>query len=495
MHLIGLKLLKEEKGMNELNVIQRDETMETTEVMEVTEAMTEDVVSLYASNEFNPMTPSHEAYSHDDDLKTSNLKWMKDIPDNTKLTELSMPGTHDTMALYGIEYAVCQKLTLEKQLESGIRALDIRCRHIEDKFAIHHGAYFQKIMFGAVLEIIANFLRSNPTEFIIMRVKQEYKPENNKKTFDEVFEGYWANPAYPFLKVNGIDPDDITIEMLRGKILVLDNFSNSITYGTRYYDFNIQDYWELATITKLYAKWEAVKEQLQITNESKKGKYINFLSGSPCGSFPYFVASGHSDPRTNAPRLLTGRTTQGWSSWKDFPRVGCLGSLCSIAYEGTNILTAQRIGASFNDFVGIVYADFPGPALIDNIIGLNDKLINSKMTGLRALLRRLVSIKPKSENKVEWKAIRDSITYYKNEPEFDQFKSVLTVLSKIKPKRANKKEWEIIRSVCDVILKSITLDNQNEQFRKLVAVLSTIEPKSDNKVEWHAIRFTCQRIY
>ena len=91
-------------------------------------------------------------------------------------------------------------------------------------------------------------------------------------------------------------------------------------------------------------------------------------------SFPYFVASGQSSPGTNDPRLLTGRTTPGWKdSWPDFPRVGCFIGICSIAFEGTNILSADRIGKGkeFDKYVGMVISDFPGKDLINAIISLN----------------------------------------------------------------------------------------------------------------------------
>ncbi|HEX4228331.1 MAG TPA: hypothetical protein VHZ07_06655 [Bryobacteraceae bacterium] len=59
--------------------------------------------------------------------------------------------------------------------------------------------------------------------------------------------------------------------------------------------------------------------------------YINYLSGSG-GSFPYFVASGKSGPSTGGTLLLTGMTTiTNPNTDPDFPRVGCLLGMCSIA--------------------------------------------------------------------------------------------------------------------------------------------------------------------
>ena len=321
------------------------------------------------------LTHSHSGYSHDKEAKTSNPKWMEKIPDTTKVSQLSIPGTHDTMAFYGGDAVQCQTMSLENQLESGVRVLDIRCRHIADVFAIHHGAFFQNTFFGDVLNIAIDFLQKNPSETVMMRVKEEYKPENNTRTFEETFrDGYWNSYKKYCWQPSGTD-NNPSLGELRGKIVILQNFSAAETYGIEYDSFSIQDEYNLGTNWDLYSKWEEVKKQLAKANSGSSGvKYMNYLSGSG-GSFPYFVASGHSSPGTNAPRLATGRTTPGWkNSWPDFPRVNCFLGICTIAFEGTNILTTNWIDSAYNNHVGIVMSDFPGPGLINNIIRLNDKL-------------------------------------------------------------------------------------------------------------------------
>src|SRR5207302_1134087 len=98
-----------------------------------------------------------------------------------------IPGTHDTMAFYGGDAAQTQTMSLANQLESGVRVLDIRCRHIADVFAIHHGVVFQKVFFGDVLNDVIAFLKKNPSETVLMRVKEEYEPAENTRTFEETF--------------------------------------------------------------------------------------------------------------------------------------------------------------------------------------------------------------------------------------------------------------------------------------------------------------------
>ena len=317
------------------------------------------------------------AYSHDKETGSCNPDWMSGLSDDTCMSEISIPGTHDTMAQYGGDSAQCQSVSLSDQLEAGIRFIDIRCRHITDVFAIHHGVVYQNCSFGEVLDAVSEFLNAHPTETIYMRVKEEYEPSNNTRTFEETFrDAYWNARQSLFWK-----PDECAchcnpkLELTRGKIVVLQDFNANEIYGVKWGTLNVQDDYVLSSNWDLYDKWEKVKKQLDNANRNKESKniYVNFLSGST-GSFPYFVASGQSSPQTDAPRLLTGRTTPGWKdSWVDFPRVGCFCGICSIAFEGTNILAAERIGKDreFNSHVGIVVADFPARDLIDRIISLN----------------------------------------------------------------------------------------------------------------------------
>ena len=62
--------------------------------------------------------------------------------------------------------------------------MDIRARHVNDVFAIHHGLVFQHAFFGTdVMEPVIGFLAQHPTETVLMRVKEEYTEENNTRTF------------------------------------------------------------------------------------------------------------------------------------------------------------------------------------------------------------------------------------------------------------------------------------------------------------------------
>ena len=158
-----------------------------------------------------------------------------------------------------------------------------------------------------------------------------------------------------------------TLESVREKIVFVKRSSGGWGQGAR---FDIQNNYLLGT------NWQVVgcKEQNgenKSSSEKETKYYVNFLSGSS-GSFPYFVASGHSNPCSCAPRLATGLTTPGWRH----PRINCFIGICTIAFEGTNILFHDRISGH----TGLVLSDFPGKApipracLIQNIIQQNQAI-------------------------------------------------------------------------------------------------------------------------
>ena len=73
-------------------------------------------------------------------------KWMSALPGSKAIASLTIRAPHNSCALYEPVKgtAACQQMSIEKQLESGVRFFDIRCRHEGDLFSIYHGPVFQK---------------------------------------------------------------------------------------------------------------------------------------------------------------------------------------------------------------------------------------------------------------------------------------------------------------------------------------------------------------
>ena len=336
------------------------------------------------------------AYYHDTNDIRDQGAWMQGLDDNVLLRDLSLPGTHKTMSRFGgaaPANVICQTLTLDQQLTAGIRVLDIRCRCIGNRLTIHHGDYkffdipsflggngnsaslsvYQQATFEDVLNSCINYLNTNPSETILMRIKQEFAAENCQGDFSsQFFNNYYIDQRFNtrFWRNEGTN-NNPTLGQVRNRIVILrDGFSGSGTsvVGLSYPSFaDIQDDYKVPTNFQLYNKWTSVKNQLikASTAQGRTTFYMNYLSGSTL-AFPYFVASGHSDPRTDAPNLWDGSFTgiQGADFQPDFPR----GIFGAINYEGTNVLAYNWIQNNQPCFCGIIMADFPGDGLIDEII-------------------------------------------------------------------------------------------------------------------------------
>jgi hypothetical protein len=214
--------------------------------------------------------------------------WMTPLDGTLPLSQLSIPGTHNSGARFEPirGTAKCQNLTIAGQLDAGIRFLDIRCRHLNDAFTIHHGAVYQKLDFTGVLNATYGFLDANPGETVIMSVMETHTPENNTRSFEATFDAYVArNPAKWLL-----GPDIPTLDQARGKILLFRRFAAAgqpkgidatnwrNNTGGR---LRIQDFHQVPGGN---AKWSRI---LALLNEARDDGpntfYLNFASGYRSG--------------------------------------------------------------------------------------------------------------------------------------------------------------------------------------------------------------------
>ncbi len=153
--------------------------------------------------------------------------WMTNLDGRKSIAEFSIPGTHESAARYDppliSDTAKCQDTTISQQLNQGIRFLDIRCRHFENAFSIHHGSVYQKLNFDDVLKMCRDFLKDNPTECIIMSVKEEYNAEKNTRTFAQTFYQKYYLPNKDLIYIGNSIPQ---LQDVRGKIVLIRRFNN-----------------------------------------------------------------------------------------------------------------------------------------------------------------------------------------------------------------------------------------------------------------------------
>ncbi|MBB5636802.1 1-phosphatidylinositol phosphodiesterase [Pedobacter cryoconitis] len=216
--------------------------------------------------------------------------WMSFLPDTTSIAQVSIPGTHDSGARFEpvSGTAKCQELTIAEQLSAGVRFLDVRCRHINNTFAIHHDLVYQNLNYSDVLKACIDFLNANPSETIIMSVKEEYTATGNTRSFEDTFDAYVQENASKWDLGTGISK----ISALRGKIKLLRRFSSGKAKGidaTQWADnttfdisnpaanLKIQDEYRVANTD---AKWTRIRTLLDAAHQDTSNRlYINFGSG------------------------------------------------------------------------------------------------------------------------------------------------------------------------------------------------------------------------
>ena len=59
-------------------------------------------------------------YSSCDSMVERRADWMRAVPDDTPLGRMTIPGTHDSCAMYGGHLVSCQSLSLRDQLDAVI---------------------------------------------------------------------------------------------------------------------------------------------------------------------------------------------------------------------------------------------------------------------------------------------------------------------------------------------------------------------------------------
>jgi len=298
-------------------------------------------------------------FSNAEAIDYSRPDWMGDLPDSLLISAISVPGTHDAMARFGGPAPRCHTLTLDRQLNAGIRAFDIRLRHIEDVFAIHHGAYFQNAFFGNdVLQVFIDFLAEHPSETIVMRAQREHDVKDVTRSFGATFAWYMASYGQAVWQTD--DPTTYpTLGDVRGKIVILQNcrtdesddglcdggmFAPVKSYGLPWNALAIQDdykvYW---THVSMNGKWENIYNHLVLAAAwDASVMFANFTSGST-GMNPVDVARGI------------------WIPFK--------------FSDGMNERTYRYLRFVLDQGyvmrTGLILSDFPGPGLIDVIIAHN----------------------------------------------------------------------------------------------------------------------------
>lgn len=283
--------------------------------------------------------------------------WMGALRNDTLLTSLSVPGTHDTMTYaIGSDILQCQNWNLSTQLGAGLRYFDVRARLRDDQLQIYHGDGYTGFSYQDVLLEMFTFLAQNPSETIIMRLKQEGVPlgAHNSLTFEEAVNYYIHNSSITAKQAlhHFYDWDPAaplpTLGDLRSKIFVLQNFpadnnGPANKYGIAWEgdQMVLEDLWVIPDVYHLKDKWAAIKDALTkaATDDAKANKalYLSHTSAS-VGVLPIEAAAGPKNRTVVGMNDETGRWLEAGDQ---------------------------------NGRTGVVIFDFPGKRGIDAVLARN----------------------------------------------------------------------------------------------------------------------------
>uniref|UniRef100_A0A8C3TX80 Phosphatidylinositol-specific phospholipase C X domain-containing protein n=1 Tax=Catharus ustulatus TaxID=91951 RepID=A0A8C3TX80_CATUS len=162
--------------------------------------------------------------------------WMAELPDALPLSRLSIPGTHDSLSLFGGRRLRCQSWGLEAQLAAGIRFLDVRCKLWRGELRIYHLCTFQRASLRGVLRRTLRFLRAHPGEAVLMRIKEElpifsrpgFAAQLQRCLLEEGQGCVWCREEVP------------TLGQVRGKIVVLEALAREVL-GIPYEQLKLQE--------------------------------------------------------------------------------------------------------------------------------------------------------------------------------------------------------------------------------------------------------------
>jgi lysophospholipase L1-like esterase len=372
---------------------------------------------------------ANEYYNSIQSASPANRSWMSGVPDSTNLAWMSVPGTHDSLALCGQSSNGgddCETIstyitkaqenhgysaqTLTTQLNAGIRSIDIRVRVNKDdaglSFTIHHGIYYQYANFTDVLGKVSDFLAANPSETVMLNLKAECTGGTGScndadgfgtdvwrtKIFDSYLQGraytgdgdnYTSTRAWKDLfwapSVTGRDQAGTpTLGEIRGKVVLLGfrGTSGGIYSG---YGVNqlypaggsnaeyVQDDYNVTTIAAIDDKWEKVRAHLRRTN----GVWDMHRAGEKeYGYQPDALYMNYTSGSGGAyPATIAGGTPTA-NGVNEF-LIQCLHDTdgrCPEFYPGR---PDNFGGRESMERMGIMMMDFPGGGLIDEIVKRN----------------------------------------------------------------------------------------------------------------------------
>ncbi len=254
--------------------------------------------------------------------ETESLDWMSRVDGEAKISEISIPGTHDsaTQYIWPSYFLQCQDTDFSTMLENGYRYLDIRLSLDEKKDGttvlkfIHNfgtcrrgeSLFSDDLLLSDCLDSVYSFLEEHPTETVIFNVKDENSDDDPTAFQTAFYDVIDENPSMWYT-----DNSIPTLDEVRGKIVLCTRFDDVQGLGNSRTGLHLQwseqnnkevseDTYEVTMINdseylavqdhykyNQEVKFEAVEEMLFDCQASENTLSLNFCSTSGSGTLAH----------------------------------------------------------------------------------------------------------------------------------------------------------------------------------------------------------------
>lgn len=172
----------------------------------------------------------------------SSTDWMETVPDDTRLSNMSIPGTHDSCTQnVDMRYIFqCQDAGVATQLIYGYRYLDMRLvlekrsgqetlvlKHNIARCKVSDSPFSRTLTLADVLKDVYAFLDEHPSETVILCMKAENSKDDVADVQSILYEAIDREPDHWYLK-NEIP----TLGEVRGKIVLATRFDDKLAVGS-----------------------------------------------------------------------------------------------------------------------------------------------------------------------------------------------------------------------------------------------------------------------
>ena len=244
--------------------------------------------------------------------------WMAALEDTARLNSLTIPGTHDSGALHSIAEisGKCQTLSIKEQLQIGVRFLDIRLQLVNNELKVVHSFVDQMTDFEDTLNDMVTFIRENPSEFLLVSIKEDASPKRSDLAFEDVLETMLLS----YGEVSAANTLPETVGDARGGIHIVARYKNA-SIGLPCYqgwvdddaftlgDIYIQDNYSVPNAKEKIAD---IHQAYQVAREGTYALVLNYTSCYLSPSFPPIYAGlpAH-DINRDTKNAITGQYASG----------------------------------------------------------------------------------------------------------------------------------------------------------------------------------------